>query len=252
MTARFTGICLISENVPALAAFYAAVLDADMHGDAVFTVVHAPGAALSIYSATGMEQMVSGVMARAGSGGFTVEVRVDDVDACYERLLAGGAPIVKPPTTQPWGRRSVWIRDPDGNLVNLYRLVPAPADPADVVADYLQALLVRKDLSACDRLLAPDYVDHDAPDGSRPGPANTRAYVADMFAAYPDLRFTIEQIVPLDDHVAVRATWHGTNRETGDLLRRSGLVLFRVNASGKIAERRSAYADQHHDSAGDR
>ncbi|MGW0828878.1 VOC family protein [Streptomyces prunicolor] len=31
--------------------------------------------------------------------------------------------ILKPPTTQPWGRRSVWLRDPDGNIVNLYQEV---------------------------------------------------------------------------------------------------------------------------------
>ena len=30
------------------------------------------------------------------------------------------AEIVKPPTTLPWGRRSVWFRDPDRNIVNSY------------------------------------------------------------------------------------------------------------------------------------
>jgi catechol 2,3-dioxygenase-like lactoylglutathione lyase family enzyme len=37
-----------------------------------------------------------------------------------ERLLTEGVEIVKPPTTQPWGRRSVWFRDPDGNVVSFY------------------------------------------------------------------------------------------------------------------------------------
>jgi hypothetical protein len=27
---------------------------------------------------------------------------------------------VKPPTTQSWGRRSIWFRDPDGNNVNFF------------------------------------------------------------------------------------------------------------------------------------
>jgi len=30
---------------------------------------------------------------------------------------------VKPPTTQPWGTRSVYFRDPDGNLVDFFALV---------------------------------------------------------------------------------------------------------------------------------
>ncbi len=31
-----------------------------------------------------------------------------------------------PPTTFPWGNRSIYLRDPDGNLINLYSLVPTP------------------------------------------------------------------------------------------------------------------------------
>jgi len=30
---------------------------------------------------------------------------------------------VKAPSTQPWGNRSIYLRDPDGNLVNLYTRV---------------------------------------------------------------------------------------------------------------------------------
>ncbi len=44
---------------------------------------------------------------------------MDDVDAEYERLAGLGIEVVKPPTTQPWGVRSAWFRDPDGNLLNL-------------------------------------------------------------------------------------------------------------------------------------
>ncbi|MEV3912536.1 VOC family protein [Streptomyces canus] len=70
-----------------------------------------------------MESMVPGSTAAAASGSFTVEFRVTDVDARHERLAAQGVEILKPPTTQPWGRRSLWLRDPDGNIVNLYQEV---------------------------------------------------------------------------------------------------------------------------------
>jgi uncharacterized glyoxalase superfamily protein PhnB len=46
--------------------------------------------------------------------------QVDDVDAEYARLSAHIADWVQTPTTMPWGNRSVLLRDPDGNLVNLY------------------------------------------------------------------------------------------------------------------------------------
>ena len=47
----------------------------------------------------------------------------------HRRLSALAVPIVKPPTTQPWGLRSVWLRDPDGNLVNCYAKVPQQDAP---------------------------------------------------------------------------------------------------------------------------
>jgi ketosteroid isomerase-like protein len=146
------------------------------------------------------------------------------------------------PTTQPWGRRSVWLRDPDGNVVNLYQSLPAPPDPTELVAKYFHRIMVERDLSACDDLLAEDYVDHDAPGGTEPGPQATRAYVADLLTSSPDLQFAVEDMVALDHHVAVRATWRGTHRETGASLERTGLVLLRLNESGRLAERRSAYA----------
>jgi catechol 2,3-dioxygenase-like lactoylglutathione lyase family enzyme len=49
-----------------------------------------------------------------------VEFAVDDVDAEYERLGPFVVDWVQPPTTMPWGNRSMLFRDPDGNLVNLF------------------------------------------------------------------------------------------------------------------------------------
>lgn len=121
MQPHFTGTSLITDDVPALAAFYARVLDAEVEGEAPFARVSVPGAVLSFFSTRGMESMVPGSTTAAASGKFTLEFRVADVDARHERLAAQGVEILKPPTSQPWGRRSVWLRDPDGNIVNLYQ-----------------------------------------------------------------------------------------------------------------------------------
>jgi len=64
--------------------------------------------------------MVPGLMAGSGAGNCFLEFEVEDVDQDYERLKALNVKVAKPPTTQPWGVRSVWFRDPDGNLVNFY------------------------------------------------------------------------------------------------------------------------------------
>jgi len=35
-------------------------------------------------------------------------------------MNASGANIVMPTTLMPWGNRSLLLRDPDGNLVNIF------------------------------------------------------------------------------------------------------------------------------------
>ncbi|MEU9132638.1 VOC family protein [Kitasatospora sp. NPDC048540] len=55
-----------------------------------------------------------------------VEFLVDDVDALHTALAGHGTEFVNEPTTMPWGNRSLLLRDPDGNLVNLF----TPVTPA--------------------------------------------------------------------------------------------------------------------------
>lgn len=43
----------------------------------------------------------------------------DDVDNEYVRCLQQGIQSVMPPTTEPWGQRTAYIADPDGNLIEL-------------------------------------------------------------------------------------------------------------------------------------
>lgn len=121
---RFASLCLVTADLPALAAFYRTVLGQEPEGDETFCSLVLAGADLSIYTVEGTEAMAPGSMAGAGYGGCVLEFEVEDVDAEFERLAGAGLPIVKPPTTQPWGRRSVWFRDPDGNIVNLNASVP--------------------------------------------------------------------------------------------------------------------------------
>lgn len=237
---RPAGACLITADVRRLAAFYAAALDAEVEGDEMFAAVSGAGMALSFFTHAGMETMAPGSMRSAGP--CVIEIEVADVDAIHGRIRAAGAPVVKPPTTQPWGRRSVWFRDPDGTIVNFYAPVPEPVDPEFVVRTYFQRLLVERDVGVCDELLADDYVDHDAPAGTPPGPPATRAYAQRMLADHPDLRFEIEDLIADGSTVALRATWRGTHARTGEPLRQRGLVHLHVDEAGRIRERWSAYS----------
>ncbi len=46
-------------------------------------------------------------------------VEVGDVDACHARAVARGLAIAYGPTTEPWGVRRFFVRDPNGKLVNI-------------------------------------------------------------------------------------------------------------------------------------
>ena len=47
-------------------------------------------------------------------------VGVEDVDAVYKAFTAKGVAFVKPPISQPWGRRTAYFADPEGNLWELW------------------------------------------------------------------------------------------------------------------------------------
>ncbi|TVT42425.1 glyoxalase [Amycolatopsis rhizosphaerae] len=46
-------------------------------------------------------------------------IQVDDVDAAYRAATAAGAEIVHELTDEPWGVRRFFVRDPNGNVVNI-------------------------------------------------------------------------------------------------------------------------------------
>jgi catechol 2,3-dioxygenase-like lactoylglutathione lyase family enzyme len=49
--------------------------------------------------------------------GGLVHLYVADVDAWFEEVRAAGLPIEMPPTTHPWGVRSMTVTDPDDNRI---------------------------------------------------------------------------------------------------------------------------------------
>ena len=51
--------------------------------------------------------------------GFEIGFKVPDVGAAFDELVERGASPVMPPTDRPWGQRTAYVRDPDGNLIEL-------------------------------------------------------------------------------------------------------------------------------------
>lgn len=125
---NFVSIRIITADIKRLVGFYEQItgIAATMYTED-FGELATPACTLAIGS-TRTLQLFGGDVARAADNHTVIiEFRVDDVDAEYERLVhAIGASLVQPPTTMPWGNRSLLFRDPDGNLVNFFTPV-APA-----------------------------------------------------------------------------------------------------------------------------
>jgi predicted ester cyclase len=91
--------------------------------------------------------------------------------------------------------------------------------------------------------IAEDFVDHEAPTGTPPGPVWVKHWIRALFQVVPDLHVTIEDIFAEDDRVVVRNTWRGTHTglfpglaPTGRSFAFKGIVIWRI-ADGKLRER---------------
>lgn len=113
--------CLITDNVRRLVDFYEPVLreTAKWSGDDYAEFPTGVGV-LSIFSAAAQQRYIPGSAEAAKNRSVLLEFEVRDADQEYGRLQSLVKTWVKPPTTQPWGTRSIYFRDPDGNLVDFY------------------------------------------------------------------------------------------------------------------------------------
>jgi uncharacterized glyoxalase superfamily protein PhnB len=79
-------------------------------------LMHPSGVRLEILKHETNERHAELVSAMDGRG-FWLNLEVEDVDAEYQRLCAGGVQLVHPPENQSLGRRSFSVRDPNGVLI---------------------------------------------------------------------------------------------------------------------------------------
>ncbi len=67
-------------------------------------------------------------------------------------------------------------------------------------------------LAIADELVAPDFLNHEVPPGmNNRGAESTRQVVTMLRTAFPDLHFTIEEVMAEGDTVAGRVTMSGTH-----------------------------------------
>jgi steroid delta-isomerase-like uncharacterized protein len=92
-------------------------------------------------------------------------------------------------------------------------LTNQPANVATAL-DLLDAMWNRGDLSAADRLVDSNHVDH-SPDGPEVGRAHFVEDVATYRTAFPDMHMTVEEHISQENRVVLR--WSATGTHLGPL-----------------------------------
>jgi catechol 2,3-dioxygenase-like lactoylglutathione lyase family enzyme len=128
-TVKLTHACLITQRLETLRDFYREVLQVEPQVfQSDYLEFPIGGAILSLYKQESLDKTVPGAMQAGANKSVMLEFQVADVDQEYARLKESQLPIdwVMPPATFPWGNRSIYFRDPEGNMINLYSLVKSP------------------------------------------------------------------------------------------------------------------------------
>jgi steroid delta-isomerase-like uncharacterized protein len=113
-----------------------------------------------------------------------------------------------------------------------------------LVESFIQELFTKGDLTAIDRYLSPDFVNHDPPlPGAPEGAEGMRQAAEVMRAAVPDWRSETDHLVAEGDLVVEHFHAHGTRAgelmgvpADGSTLVLRGMHIFRI-AGDKIVER---------------
>ncbi len=125
---EFFGVRLLVSDFPAAVRFWRDVMKlalsySDEVGYAYFMMGNV-GLELmrrdSMMAALGESQSVSNPAGRQ----ITLNFKVDDVDAAFADLVSRGAkPIADPQDRPDWRARTAHLTDPDGNVIELYKLL---------------------------------------------------------------------------------------------------------------------------------
>lgn len=123
-------VLIVRELDPAV-RFYSEVLGLELqHRSGNYAQLRAGTTRLGLYTRGAMEETLGQRLLAASpdAPAFELGFKVPDVDAAFEELVRLGVRPVASPTTRPRGQRTAYVRDPDGNLVELAQDLPSLND----------------------------------------------------------------------------------------------------------------------------
>ena len=123
---KLDGVGLFVNDMAAMVRFYRDVLGFEIKEDenTVNVYLIKNGTLFMLYERKNFEKMTNRKYEYLNglNGHFEIALYVDtfeEVDAEYAKAVEKGAQSVLEPTTEPWGQRTCYIADPEGNLIEI-------------------------------------------------------------------------------------------------------------------------------------
>lgn len=123
---KFNTIGLFTTDNARMTAFYRDVFGftTEWNGKEPNVEMQLDGMRLIMFPRTAFEEMISQELSYPKGRNGSMELSFDvpsfaDVDKEYDNAVKLGATPVFPPTTEPWGQRTCYVADPEGNLIEI-------------------------------------------------------------------------------------------------------------------------------------
>ena len=123
---RLDGFGLLVKDMAGMIRFYRDVLGFEIREEEDTKNVYLvkDGTLFLLYGRKDFEKMTGRKYGYVNglNGHFEIALYVDtfeEVDSSFSRAVENGAKPVMEPTTEPWGQRTCYIADPEGNLIEI-------------------------------------------------------------------------------------------------------------------------------------
>ncbi len=123
---RLDGFGIMVDDMAAMIRFYRDVLGFEIREpeDTSNVFLEKDGILFLLYRKSDFEKMTGRKFSYCTgvNGHYEIALGVSNyaaVDAAFSKVVAAGAEPVMEPTTEPWGQRTCYIADPEGNLIEI-------------------------------------------------------------------------------------------------------------------------------------
>lgn len=123
---KLDGFGIFVKDMAIMVRFYRDVLNFEIKEDENESNVYLvkDGTLFLLYRRTDFEKMTNRTYGYANgiNGHYEIALSVDNyeaVDMTFKEVVSKGAVPVMEPITEPWGQRTCYISDPEGNLIEI-------------------------------------------------------------------------------------------------------------------------------------